>query len=36
VKVGKIQQVEGDLFRASVWVEEERKVGLDGEVEWRG
>jgi hypothetical protein len=29
------QQVEGDPFRASVWALEERKVGLDGEVEWR-
>jgi hypothetical protein len=33
--VREYQQVEGDLFRASVWVEEERKVRLDGEVEWR-
>jgi hypothetical protein len=32
---GENQQVEGDPFRASVWAEEERKVGLDGEVEWR-
>jgi hypothetical protein len=29
------QQVESDPFRASVWAEEERKVGLDGVVKWR-
>jgi hypothetical protein len=29
------QQVEGGPFRALVWAEEERKVGLDGEFEWR-
>jgi hypothetical protein len=34
-EVGGYQQVEDDPFRASVWVEEERKVGLDGKVEWR-
>jgi hypothetical protein len=33
-EVGEYQQVEGDPFRASVWVEE-REVLLDGEVEWR-
>jgi hypothetical protein len=34
-EVGEYQQVEGDPFRASVWVEEEQKVGLNSEVEWR-
>jgi hypothetical protein len=29
------QQVKGDLFIALVWAEEERKVGLDGEVGWQ-
>jgi hypothetical protein len=34
-EVGEYQQVEGNPFIASVWAEEERKVGLDGEIEWR-
>jgi hypothetical protein len=34
-EVGEYQQVEVDPFRASVWGEKERTVGLDGEVEWR-
>jgi hypothetical protein len=29
------QQVESDPFRASVWAEEERKVGLDSTTAWR-
>jgi hypothetical protein len=33
-EVGEYQQVEADPFRASVWAEEEQKVGLNGEVEW--
>jgi hypothetical protein len=34
-EVGEYQQVEGDPLRASTWAEEERKVWLDSEVEWR-
>jgi hypothetical protein len=34
-EVGEYQQVKSDPFRASTWAEEEQKVGLDGEVEWR-
>jgi hypothetical protein len=34
-EVEEYQQVEGDPFRALVWAEEERKVGLDGAVEWQ-
>jgi hypothetical protein len=34
-KAGRNQQVEGDPIIASVWAEEEQKVELDGEVEWR-
>jgi hypothetical protein len=34
-KSGRTSRSRATLISASIWVQEEWKVGLDGEVEWR-